>query len=206
MTVSLSISERGDPARAGTIHGGAQIMNATASHRGSGYTAAPAEAMLRSPNLTRARRGEERSAQAASLPWRFDACVSSPGLFKAGCMCGVAICIRRTRTAHRLLPRTSCLRLSSALVARMQPHPCQSPGHSASVGLLLPFVHSQLLVVGAVICCTVVWSAVCSYESLIFIVFLFMRRPPLACNPSHSRRPLQAPSSPQVHLTSQVCL
>ena len=84
LTVSLSISERGDPARAGTIHGGAQIMNATASHRGSGYTAVPAEAILRAANLARARRGEERSAQAASLPWRFDADVSSSGLFKAG--------------------------------------------------------------------------------------------------------------------------
>ena len=60
---------------------------------GSGYTAVPAEAMLRAANRARARRGEERSAQAASLPWRFDARVSYSGL-KAGCMCGVAICIR----------------------------------------------------------------------------------------------------------------
>ena len=34
---------------------------------------------------------------------------------------------------------TSCLRLSSALVARVQPHPCQSPGHSAlRVGCFFP--------------------------------------------------------------------
>ena len=186
-------------------------MNATASHRGSGYTAAPAEAILRAANLARARRGEERSAQAASLPWRFDADVRVHRACSKRGACAVLQyafdgLARRTGCCHEhdIVP-PPLLRIGGACAAASvpKPGPLRTP-----CGLLLPFVHSQLLPCGlAVICCTVVWSAVCSYESLIFIVFLFMRRPPLACNPSHSPRPLQAPcSSPQVHLTSQVSL
>ena len=126
-------------------------MNATASHRGSGYTAAPAEAILRAANLARARRGEERSAQAASLPWRFDADVRVHRACSKRGACAVLQyafdgLARRTGCCHEhdIVP-PPLLRIGGACAAASvpKPGPLRTP-----CGLLLPFVHSQLLVVG----------------------------------------------------------
>ena len=128
-------------------------MNATASHRESGYTAAPAEAILRAANLARARRGEERSAQAASLPASLGDLTRMcefTGLVQSG-VCAVLQyafdgLARRTGCCHEhdIVP-PPLLRIGGACAAASvpKPGPLRTP-----CGLLLPFVHSQLLVVG----------------------------------------------------------